>query len=67
MSDKVLAVLTQEQRNKAITAAIAEVTSREAESRQKARAFLIGSGIYTKRGKLRREYGGEPEKDSDAA
>ena len=54
--------MTNAQRNKVILTAIAEETSRALSSRATARETLIKEGIYTSRGKLRVEFGGESKK-----
>lgn len=60
--------MTHEERNREIIKAIKEVTERINVSKKAARDFLIKGGIYTKKGKLRAEFGGEPsKKDTEAA
>lgn len=54
--------MTHAQRNKKILDAIATETARALSSQKVARATLIKEGIYTKRGKLRAEFGGEKSK-----
>ncbi len=55
--------MTHAQRNQKILAAIAIETARAVASQQVARQTLIEEGIYTKRGKLKAEFGGEKAKD----
>lgn len=59
--------MTHAQRNQKILAAIAAETARALESQKVARATLIDEGIYTKKGKLRVEFGGEAKKERAAA
>lgn len=54
--------MTNAQRNQKILAAIAEETARALSSKSTARETLIKEGIYTTRGKLRVEFGGERKK-----
>ncbi len=51
--------MTHAQRNRKILDAIAEETKRAVASKKSAREALIKEGIYTKKGKLRAEFGGE--------
>ena len=50
--------MTHAQRNQKILDAIAKETARALESRKIARDTLIKEGIYTKKGKLKVEFGG---------
>ena len=59
--------MTHAQRNAKILAAIAEETKRAVVSKKIARETLIDEGIYTAKGKLRVEFGGESKKDRVAA
>ena len=59
--------MTHAQRNQKILAAIAEETARAVQSKKIARETLIAEGIYTTKGKLRVEYGGEGKKARVAA
>ena len=59
--------MTLAQRNTEILKILEEQTKRNTVSKKAARASLIGEGIYTKKGKLRVEFGGEPKKGSVAA
>ena len=54
--------MTHQQRNQKILEAIAEETGRALASKKVARQTLIAEGIYTTRGKLRVEFGGESKK-----
>lgn len=54
--------MTHAQRNQKILEAIAKETARALQSKKIARETLIAEGIYTARGKLRVEYGGEGKK-----
>lgn len=54
--------LTQAQRNAAIKKLIKERTAVTSASREVARATLISEGVYTKKGRLRAEYGGTGKK-----
>ena len=54
--------MTHAQRNAKILAAIAKETARATESQKIARDTLISEGIYTKKGKLRVEFGGGQSK-----
>lgn len=55
--------MTHAQRNQKILDAIAEQTARATASKKVARETLIREGIYTTRGKLRVEFGGQSKKD----
>lgn len=59
--------MTHAQRNKKILAAIAEETERAVASKKIARETLIKEGIYTAKGKLRVEFGGDSKRDRVAA
>lgn len=59
--------MTHAQRNEKILRAIAEQTVRAVVSKKTARDTLISEGIYTKKGKLRAEFGGEGDKAQSAA
>jgi hypothetical protein len=59
--------MTLEQRNAEIFKLLKEQTKRNTVSRAAARAALIDEGIYTKKGKVRAEYGGEPRKAPEVA
>ncbi len=59
--------MTHAQRNKKILDAIAAETTRALSSQKAARETLIKEGIYTKRGKLRAEFGGEQTKERATA
>lgn len=59
--------MTLAQRNAEIAKILKEQTKLNTASRAAARASLIGEGIYTKRGKVRAEFGGEPRKATTAA
>jgi hypothetical protein len=59
--------MTTTQRNQKILEAIAEETQRALASKKVARQTLIKEGIYTTKGKLRGEFGGESKKDRVAA
>lgn len=50
--------MTVAQRNQKILDAIARETERATTTKKAARDALISEGIYTKRGKLRAEFGG---------
>lgn len=54
--------MTHAQRNQKILEAIAKETARAVASKKVARATLISEGIYTAKGKLRAEFGGETKK-----
>jgi hypothetical protein len=51
--------VTREQRNEKILKAIEEATAKGTVSKKKARETLVSEGIYTAKGKLKREFGGE--------
>lgn len=51
--------MTDAKRNEKILEAIAKETARATESQKIARDTLISEGIYTKKGKLRVEFGGQ--------
>jgi hypothetical protein len=59
--------MTHAQRNQKILDAIAKETARALASQKTARETLIEEGIYTAKGKLRAEYGGERKKAKVAA
>lgn len=59
--------MTHAQRNQKILKAIAEETERAISSKKIARDTLISEGIYTTRGKLRVEFGGDSKKVRAAA
>ncbi len=59
--------MTDAQRNQKIIKAIEEATARALVSKKAAREFLMKSGIYTTKGKLRVEFGGKPSKKGQAA
>jgi hypothetical protein len=54
--------MTHAKRNQKILDAIAEQTERATASKRAARETLIREGIYTTRGKLRVEFGGQGKK-----
>ena len=54
-------------RNAAIIAMIAEYTKTNTAPKQLARAALVRSGIYTKKGQLRAEFSGSAKKTTTAA
>ena len=58
--------MTDEQRHTAILALIKEHTDANTQSKKAAREGLIKEGIYTSRGKLRVEFGGEQKKSKKA-
>jgi hypothetical protein len=58
--------MTDAQRRVAILDRIQKHTDANTVSRESARATLIEEGIYTKKGKLRVEFGGEPKKGKTA-
>lgn len=60
-------LMTHAQRNAAILKMLEEQTERAVVSKAAARAALIGEGIYTKKGKLRVEFGGKTKKETTAA
>lgn len=53
--------MTLKQRNAEIAKILEAQTKRNTVSQASARAALIESGIYTKRGKIRAVFGGEPK------
>lgn len=59
--------MTHAQRNQKIIAAIADETARALTSKKVARETLIKEGIYTTKGKLRIEFGGDRKQDEAAA
>ena len=59
--------MTHAQRNQKILEAIAKETARAVSSQETARETLINEGIYTAKGKLRVEFGGEGKKPKAAA
>lgn len=59
--------MTHAQRNKKILDAIAAETERALASKKIARQTLIDEGIYTTKGKLRVEFGGDGKRDRVAA
>ena len=59
--------MTNAQRNKKILAAIAVETKRASASKKIARETLIKEGIYTAKGKLRVEFGGDSKRERVAA
>lgn len=59
--------MTDAERRKAIGKLIAKHTSIHTASKAVARKSLIDGGIYTRKGKLRAEFGGEPKKADTAA
>ena len=59
--------MTHAQRNQKILDAIAEETARALSSKKVARETLIKEGIYTTKGKLRVEFGGDRKKSNVAA
>lgn len=59
--------MTHAQRNEKILAAIAEETKRAVASKKVARETLIKEGIYTTKGKLRAEFGGDGKRERVAA
>lgn len=59
--------MTHAQRNRRILDIIEKETVRASSSRKIARETLIAEGIYTKKGKLRVEFGGERKKETVAA
>ncbi|MEE4451665.1 hypothetical protein [Novosphingobium resinovorum] len=54
--------MTLKQRNADIAKILKDQTKANTASRASARASLIAEGIYTKSGKIRAEFGGEPKK-----
>ena len=59
--------MTREQRNEKILKAIEEATAKGTVSKKKARDTLVSEGIYTTKGKLKVEFGGESSKRDTAA
>lgn len=59
--------MTDTERNTAIKKLVADYTAANTKDRQTARKSLINEGIYTKKGNLRAEFGGEPKKEKTAA
>lgn len=59
--------MTDAQRRLAIQSLIAKHTAANTVSKAVARESLIKEGIYTQKGKLRVEFGGEPKKAKTAA
>ncbi|MEK6540538.1 MAG: hypothetical protein AABZ45_00290 [Pseudomonadota bacterium] len=59
--------MTHAQRNQKILYAISVETARALTSKKIARETLVGEGIYTVKGKLRVEYGGDGTKARVAA
>lgn len=59
--------MTRAERNRLIIEAIEAETELALASRKAARDLLIRDGIYTKKGKLRVEFGGEPSKKKISA
>lgn len=59
--------MTHQQRNQKILEAIAEQTERAVVSKKVARETLIKEGIYTAKGKLRVEFGGDSKRERTAA
>lgn len=57
--------MTHEQRNTAIINLLKSYTAKHTVSKTAARKSLIKGGIYTAKGKLRAEYGGE-SKEAEA-
>lgn len=53
--------MTQTERNQNILAALEKFAAKNAVSPAAARRGLIQTGIYTQKGKIRVEYGGEPK------
>jgi hypothetical protein len=54
--------MTDTQRRQAITGLIESYTKLHSANRASARAALINEGIYTRKGKLRAEFGGSDTK-----
>jgi hypothetical protein len=50
--------VSKTERNRLILAKIKETTERGVKSKDAARKILIAEGIYTKKGNLRKEFGG---------
>lgn len=59
--------MTRAERNRKIIEAMEAETALALTSRKAARDLLIRDGIYTKDGKLRAEFGGEPSKKKSSA
>lgn len=59
--------MTHAQRNQIILKAIEKQTAQAVQSKRIARETLISEGIYTVKGKLRVEFGGESKKARTAA
>lgn len=59
--------MTNAQRNERILQAIAKQTKLAMASKKSARETLIREGIYTKKGKLRAEFGGSTKKELETA
>lgn len=59
--------MTRTERNQRIIEAIEAETASALVSKKTAREALINDGIYTKKGKLRAEFGGESAKKTVAA
>jgi hypothetical protein len=59
--------MTDNERRAAIFKLIEDYTVRNTADPKTAREALIREGIYTKKGKLRVEFGGEPKKNDSAA
>lgn len=59
--------MTHAERNQKILEAIAKETARAVATKKTARETLINEGIYTAKGKLRVEFGGEGKKAKAAA
>lgn len=59
--------MTEAQRSQAISRLIKAYTDETTVSQSSARAALIKEGIYTKKGRLRAEFGGSQPKDKAAA
>ena len=60
-------MMTHAERNERILKAINAKTKRVVVSKKAARESLVEEGIYTKKGKLRAEFGGsEPKKEVEA-
>ncbi|MFG1190621.1 hypothetical protein [Xanthobacter flavus] len=60
--------MANSERNEKILKAIQAKTKRVTVSKKAARDSLVEEGIYTKKGKLRSEFGGsEPRKEVEAA
>ena len=59
--------MTDAQRREAIEKLIADYTSTHTTSKAAAREALVSEGIYTRKGQLRVEFGGEPKKARNAA